>query len=109
MSNVLSPLFDASRLIDASWPLPRKFVSASFSPPTNPTDVPYEILPFIVVVGLSSTRNSTDLALGSVSLPLTTGSIEVNIPVLYKSLIVASTFLDSSISPGFTYWDLSNI
>ena len=29
--------------------------------------------------------------------------------ILYKSLIVASTFLASSISPGFTDWDLSNI
>ena len=66
----------------ASCPLPRKLESDNLIPPTNPTDVPYDILPFIVVVGLSSTRNSTTLALGSFSFPLKTGSIDVNTPVL---------------------------
>ena len=82
MSNVLSPLFEAESVIEASCPLPRKFESDNLSSPTNPTEVPYEILPLIEVVGRSSTRNSTTLAFGSSSFPLNTGSIEVNIPVL---------------------------
>ena len=95
-------------LIEASSPLPRKFESASLSPPTNPTDVPYDILPFIVVVALSSITNSTTLALGSSSFPLIIGSTEVNTPVLYKSLIVAFTFSILNISPGFIAKDLSS-